>query len=75
MEKAKTIKYAVKNFPLPIKKAIIRAFEASNSMDIYDGRLESYITVIAQTMESQNAKVAKLANKVTELKKLLEEEW
>jgi len=44
---------------LPKKRAelIIRMFNATKVMDVYDGDLDLYFEVIAQTLEKQNEKL------------------
>ena len=67
----RTINYAVKNLQKETKEAILRAWEAANCMDLYDGKLSTYIQVIAQTLERQNKKIRELDNIIAKAQAIL----
>ena len=68
----RTINYAVKNLQQETKEAILRAWFATNCMDLYDGKLSNYIQVIAQTLERQDKKIRELDNIIAKAQAILE---
>lgn len=54
----KTYKDAAKKLPEEARIPFIQAWEATNCMDLYEGRLEEYLMVIRQRLERQQAQIA-----------------
>ena len=59
---------------LPKKRAelIIRMFNATKVMDVYDGDLDLYFEVIAQTLEKQNEKLYTMKQASHTIKSIVE---
>ncbi len=68
----KTIEYAVASLQKEQAALIKRAWKATGCMDLYDGKLNMYLGVIAQTLESQNKKVDIMKSAATTVKGILE---
>ncbi len=69
----KTIRDAVRNhFPKEQAELIIRIFNATKAMDLYDGDLTQYLTVIALTLEKQNEKMHTMKSASNTIKSILE---
>ena len=68
----KTIEYAVASLQKEQATLIKRAWKATGCMDLYDGKLNMYLGVIAQTLESQNKKVDTMKSAATTVKGILE---
>lgn len=66
---ARTISHAVIGMKPGVKAEIKRAFHATGCMDLYGGRLEEYLTVIAQNLERKNMRVEELELRLSKLKK------
>jgi len=63
----RTIKDAVAELPESIANPIIRAFKATNAMDVYGGVLEQYLAVIAQRLEDQTKKMEELGGIIAQI--------
>jgi len=63
----RTIKDAVAELPESIANPIIRAFKATNAMDVYGGVLEQYLAVIAQRLEDQTKKTEELGGLIAQI--------
>ena len=50
----RTVNFAAKKLPENARKPFLRAWEAANCMDLYDGNLATYLNVIAQSLERRN---------------------
>ncbi len=69
----KTIRDAVRNhFPKEQAELIIRAFNATKLMDLYDGDLTQYLRVIVQTLEENFEKMHTMRSAATTVKGILE---
>lgn len=68
----KTIEYAVASLPKGQAALIKRAWKATGCMDLYDGKLNEYIGVIAQTLESQNKKIDTMKNAADTISRIIE---
>lgn len=68
----KTIEYAVASLPKEQAALIKRAWKATGALDLYDGRLNSYLQVIVQTLEQQNEKMYTMKNASHTIKSILE---
>ncbi len=69
----KTIRDAVRNhFPKEQAELIIRAFNATKVMDVYDGDLSLYFEVIAQTLEKNFEKMHNMRSAAVTMKSILE---
>jgi len=56
----RNINHAVKGLPKGVADQIKRSFKAARCADIYGGELETYLGVIAQTLERKNETVREL---------------
>lgn len=69
----KTIRDAVRNhFPKKQAELIIRAFNATKVMDVYDGELPLYLEVIAQTLEKNFEKLYTMRSAANTVKSILD---
>jgi hypothetical protein len=69
----KTIRDAVRNhFPKKQAELIIRAFNATKVVDIYDGDLSLYLEVIAQTLEQDYEKMYNMRSASITIKSIIE---
>ncbi len=69
----KTIRDAVRhNFPKEQAELIIRAFNATKAMELYDGNLTQYLEVIAQTLEQQYEKLYNMRSAAATMKSILD---
>jgi len=50
----RTINFAIKELPEKCRKPFLRAWDACNCADIYNGDLSTYLSVIAQYIERRN---------------------
>jgi hypothetical protein len=69
---SKTIRDAVKPLRKELAELIIRAFNATNVMDVYDGKISQYLQVIAQTLEKQNKKINTMKSASITIKGILD---
>lgn len=58
----KTIEDAAKQFSPEFGKFLVRAFKATGYIDLYDGRAEDYMQVIARVVEHQDKRLNQLVN-------------
>jgi hypothetical protein len=68
----KTIEYAVAHLASAQAALIQRAWKATRAEDLYDGRLNSYLQVIAETLEKQNEKMYTMKSAAHTLKGIIE---
>ena len=66
--KEKTIKDAVKMLPPQYRERVIKLWEVSNCMDLYNGELGEYLDVIIQRMEYLDKRLNKKMEALQELK-------
>jgi hypothetical protein len=62
----RTVNDAVAELPESLANPIVRAFKATNAMDVYGGNLAMYLTVIAQRLEDQSNKIGELGGIIAE---------
>jgi hypothetical protein len=73
-EGSKVVKYAAKKLKNEeAGEQLIRAFKATRASDIYDGNLEMYLMVIAQTLEDRTFQLEELRKEVNKLCKASKE--
>ncbi len=68
----KTIRDAVKKLPKEQAELLIRAFNATKVMDIYDGNLIMYLKIIIQTLDKQREKMHTMKSASHTIKSILE---
>jgi len=69
----KTIRDAVRHqFPKKRAELIIRMFNATKVIDVYDGDLDLYFEVIAQTLDKQNEKLYTMKQASHTIKSIVE---
>ncbi|MCK5292942.1 MAG: hypothetical protein KAR39_13105 [Thermoplasmata archaeon] len=68
----KTIRDAIKGLPRRHAELIIRAFNATKAMDVYEGDLSLYLQVIVQTLEENFEKMYVMKSAATTMKSILE---
>ena len=69
----RTVNFAVKKLPEKAKRPFLRAWAAAGCMDLYDGNLATYLSVIAQVLERRNEERSVLKNIGEEIRKKLKE--
>jgi hypothetical protein len=67
----KTIRDAVKPLRKELAELIIRAFNATKVMDLYDGNISQYFQVIAQTLEKQRKEIDTMKNAATTIEGII----
>jgi hypothetical protein len=65
----RNVKFAANKLPPEAREPFLRAFKATNCADLYGGELETYLSVIAQRLETANNKVEKFNGILFEFKK------
>ena len=68
----KTIRDAVKHLPKEHAELIIRAFNATSVMDLYDGDLSQYLQVIGQTIYKQRERIHVMESAATTIRGILD---
>ena len=69
----KTIRDAVRHqFPKEQAELLIRAFNATGAMELYNGNLSQYLQVIVETLEQQRQKMYTMRSAAATLKSILE---
>jgi hypothetical protein len=65
---------AAAQLPPEIRAAFRRAFKATGVMDLYDGDLASYLTVIASTIEHDKKRIKRFEQVGEKIYKLVEDQ-
>ncbi len=68
----KTIRDAVKNLQKEHAQLIIRAFNATGVIDLYNGDLSQYLLIIVQTLGKQREQINTMKSAATTVKGILE---
>jgi len=69
-----TVKDAAKRLPKEVRKPFLRAWKAAGCLDLYDGNLDNYLSVIGQVLERKQNEVAHLKKVIKGVRKTLLEE-
>jgi len=67
----RTAKLAASKLPEKSREAFLRAWKAAHCMDLYGGRLEEYLQIIAQRLEQKTEQMEKLKGVIEEAQKVL----
>ena len=67
----RTVNFAAKKLPEKARKPFLRIWEACNCADLYDGNLATYLSVMAQSLESRNEERETLKNIASDIQKKL----
>lgn len=67
----RTAKTAANKLPERAREPFLRAWEAANSMDLYEGHLERYLDVIAQVLERKTKRLDKVKDIIAEINKAI----
>ena len=68
----KTIRDAVRDLPRRHAELIIRAFNATKAMDMYEGELSMYLQVIVQTLEENFEKMYTMKSAVHTISSIID---
>lgn len=63
---------AAKKLPAAAREPFLRAWKAAGCVDLYEGRLEQYLQVIAQSIEQSRENERSMVNNIHELYDKLE---
>ena len=72
--KKQSVKDAAKRLPKDSQRPFLRAWKATNCLDLYDGNLDNYLSVIGQVLEKKQNEVAHLRKVIKGVRKTLLEE-